>query len=77
MDFFSSKKKEINEAIESDAIFLAERVCLEQKILLPWQRDVKALELYVNCVSIIFAVSIATASFIWVCPKINFFDIIL
>lgn len=47
MDFFSSKKKEINEAIESDAIFLAERVCLEQKILLPWQRDVKALEFYI------------------------------
>jgi len=35
MDFFSSKRKEINEAIESNAIFLAERVCLEQKILLP------------------------------------------
>lgn len=51
MDFFSSKKKEINEAIESDAIFLAERVCLEQKILLPWQRDVKALELYFLCVT--------------------------
>ena len=44
--FFSSAKKDINDAIESDAILQAAWVCLEQKILLPWQRDVGALELY-------------------------------
>ena len=35
-----------NDAIESDAILKAAWVCLEQKILLPWQREIGALELY-------------------------------
>ena len=46
MDFVSSEKKESSEAIESDAILNGMRFCLEQKILLSWQRDVMALELY-------------------------------
>ena len=48
MDFVSSEKKESSEAIESDAILDGMRFCLEQKILLSWQRDVMALELYDN-----------------------------
>ena len=35
MDFFSLVKKDINTAIESYAIFDAECICLEQKIVLP------------------------------------------
>ena len=45
---FSSAKKDINDAIESDAILKAVWVCLEQKILLPWQRDVVASEFYLK-----------------------------
>ena len=48
MDFVSSEKKESSEAIESDAILNGMRFCLEQKILLSWQRDVMALELYMR-----------------------------
>ena len=48
MDFVSSEKKESSEAIESDAILNGMHFCLEQKILLSWQRDVMALELYTH-----------------------------
>jgi len=43
--FFS---EEINAAIKSDTILDAVCVCLKQKILLPWQRDVSTLEPYVK-----------------------------
>ena len=54
MDFVSSEKKESSEAIESDAILNGMRFCLEQKILLSWQRDVMALELYCYVIQDVF-----------------------
>ena len=46
MDFVSSEKKGSSKATQSDVILNGMRFCLEQKMLLSWQRDVMALELY-------------------------------